>query len=176
MGIVLRPHQPVWDGRQPESFWLAVSLNVSVAHPELCRATACIAAVTCMGGLWEMERFQLKRAASVLPIWKRRGAESLRLQPSQLYVVRGSSTTDLAVKGHNSRFSTQPHLVPSTCYYCWILLKGRCVLWNKQSKSHKHWNTAGLAPVLTGCWGTSKFCPRTQIKEGRDDGAETCHW
>lgn len=95
------------------SFWLAVSLNVSAAQPELCRSTACIAAVTCMGGLWEMERFQLKRAASVLPVWKRRGAESWRLQPSQLYVVRASSTTDLAVKGHNVRFSTQPH--PTWC-------------------------------------------------------------
>lgn len=50
------------------SFWLAVSLNVSAAQPELCRATACITAVTCMGGLWEMERFQLKRAAPVLSV------------------------------------------------------------------------------------------------------------
>lgn len=50
------------------SFWLAVSLNVSAAQPELCRAAACIAAVTCMGGLWEMERFQLKRAALVLAV------------------------------------------------------------------------------------------------------------
>lgn len=47
--------------------WLS-SLNVSAAQPELCRATACITAVTCMGGLWEMERFQLKRAAPFLSV------------------------------------------------------------------------------------------------------------
>ncbi|KAI2656181.1 S-adenosyl-L-methionine-dependent tRNA 4-demethylwyosine synthase TYW1 [Labeo rohita] len=50
------------------SFWLAVSLSVSSVQAELCRATACITAVTCMGGLWEMERFQLKRAALVLSV------------------------------------------------------------------------------------------------------------
>jgi len=44
----------------------------------------------------------------------------------------------LKVKEHNVRFSTQPHLVPSTCYYCWILLNGRFVLWNKQSVTLKH--------------------------------------
>ncbi|XP_016304501.1 S-adenosyl-L-methionine-dependent tRNA 4-demethylwyosine synthase-like [Sinocyclocheilus anshuiensis] len=55
-----------WSGLS--SFWLAVSLNVSAAQPELYRATACITAVTCMGGWWEMERFQLKRAAPFLSV------------------------------------------------------------------------------------------------------------
>lgn len=148
------------------SFRLAVSLNVSAAQPELCRSTASIAAVTCMGGLWEMERFQLKRAASVLPVWKRRGAESWRSQPSQLFVVRASSTTDLAVKGHNVRFSTQSHLVPSTRSYCWILLEGHCVLWNKVTQTLKHSRfSTSLRPDVKG--------PQSFVQEHKSRKAET---
>ncbi len=72
-----------------------------------------------------------------------------RLQPSQLNVVRSSSTTDLAVKGHNVRLPIQPHLVPSTRSCCWILFKGHCVLWKKWTKSQKHWNSDCFSTCLS---------------------------
>lgn len=103
------------------SLWLLVSLNVSAAQSELFRAIACINTVTCMGGLWEMERLQLTIAAPVLSIWKggrwyfaavqestetRRWRDEFWVTDCSLVnsVAYGTCTADLAVKGQSVRF------------------------------------------------------------------------
>lgn len=143
------------------SFWLAVSLNVSAAQPELCRATACITAVTCMGGLWEMERFQLKRAALVLSVWRRRGAESRRAAVGTKAQRRRdescvtdcslvNSTLCVAVprqislwKGIMSACQSNPTWCLPPALVVGFCSRGQCVLWKKWTKSqkHKHWNS-----------------------------------